>query len=312
MNIHSLWKHKRFRVTVLFFLWVFFTGTAALYSKAYLNVQQMPYLLTMAQGFIGLTLNYLYLKWRHGTIQPLSGNLIDVLLVLSSHLVGTTMTNYATLLVHASFVNTLKASEPLCAVFLAKFVLNEQMTPLTYVSLVIIVVGVILACTTEFDFEWFGFLYAMGSNLFFTTRATFTKKLIAKDKSLNSQTIFLYISGITCLFTAIPAAWEIYTHDQTNDEAFNLLILAIVSHYLYNILGFFLVVEVDALTYSVGNSVKRLVTIYSAVLYFQNPVTPLNMMASVVAVGGVFLYSYDRDRVVRRVDNPRSNFINIV
>jgi len=80
---------------------------------------------------------------------------------------------------------------------------------------------------------------------------------------------------------------------------------AVISHYMYNILSFFLVVEVDALTYSVGNSVKRLVTIYSSILYFRNPVTILNMIASVLAVGGVFLYSYDREKVQQRSEARR-------
>jgi len=274
----------------------------------------MPYLLTMAQGFIGMSLNYLYLKWHQGYIQSMSGESLAVILVVLSHIVGTTMTNLATVRSEASFVNTLKAAEPLCAVFLAKFILNEQMTVLTYVSLVIIVVGVILACKEEFNFYWSGFLNAMGSNLFFTTRACFTKKMISKDKSLNSQTIFFFISGFTCLITALPSAWEIYSYDVELPEgqssvAFILLVKAVISHYLYNILGFFLVAEVDALTYSVGNSVKRLVTIFSSILYFRNPVTPLNMMASLVAVGGVFLYSYDRDRL--KPDIPKKTFTAI-
>lgn len=64
-----------------------------------------------------------------------------------------------------------------------------------------------------------------------------------------------------------------------------------LSHYGYNYFSFILVAEVSSLTYSIGNSVKRLVTIYGSVIYFRNHVSTLNLVASLVAVAGVALYS---------------------
>jgi len=158
---------------------------------------------------------------------------------------------------------------------------------------------------------------AMGSNIFFTSRAVFTKKLISNDKNLNSQTIFLYISGFTCLCSTLPALYEVYSQnsDVTLDlgsDSFWMMMKAVVSHYMYNILSFFLVVEVDALTYSIGNSVKRLVTIYSSILYFRNPVTSLNMFASLVAVGGVFLYSWDSERMKKMAELKKTHASYVV
>eukprot|EP01124_Arcella_intermedia_P019782 TRINITY_DN2712_c0_g1_i2.p4 TRINITY_DN2712_c0_g1~~TRINITY_DN2712_c0_g1_i2.p4 ORF type:complete len:108 (+),score=35.69 TRINITY_DN2712_c0_g1_i2:708-1031(+) len=89
-------------------------------------------------------------------------------------------------------------------------------------------------------------------------------------------------------------------HKLLQPDPIHSLIKAIISHYMYNILSFYLVVELDALSYSVGNSVKRLITIYCSVLYFKNPVSLLNLISSFVAVFGVFIYSYDRDQVKKR------------
>lgn len=55
-----------------------------------------------------------------------------------------------------------------------------------------------------------------------------------------------------------------------------------------------------ALTYSIGNSLKRLVTIYGSILYFRNPVSLLNALSSLVAVGGVALYSWEEERMKQR------------
>uniref|UniRef100_A0A6B2LBE2 Sugar phosphate transporter domain-containing protein n=1 Tax=Arcella intermedia TaxID=1963864 RepID=A0A6B2LBE2_9EUKA len=288
----------------MFILWVLFTSTAALYSKSFLKSTPLPFTLTAAQGFIGMVGNYWLLMLSEGSVSLVQGNPFDICIVLGAHIMGTAMTNEATVSVEASFVNTLKAAEPLCAVFLSKYVLQQEMTFLTYGSLITIVIGVALACTTEFHFQWNGFLNTMGSNLCFTSRATYTKKLINKDKTLSSQSIFWCISTFTFICAFFPMLYEIHSkdllHKLLQPDPIHSLIKAIISHYMYNILSFYLVVELDALSYSVGNSVKRLITIYCSVLYFKNPVSLLNLISSFVAVFGVFIYSYDRDQVKKR------------
>jgi len=70
--------------------------------------------------------------------------------------------------------------------------------------------------------------------------------------------------------------------------------MASLTHYFYNTIGFYLLSEIEALTYSVCHSMKRLLAIYFALLYFRNKVSLENTIAALVAVGGAFLYAYDR------------------
>lgn len=44
------------------------------------------------------------------------------------------------------------------------------------------------------------------------------------------------------------------------------------------------------MSHSIVNSCKRVVVIVLAVLYFHNPVSPLNMMGVALTLGGVYLY----------------------
>jgi solute carrier family 35 protein E1 len=53
---------------------------------------------------------------------------------------------------------------------------------------------------------------------------------------------------------------------------------------------------VTPVTFSVGNTMKRVVVILSAVLFFRNPVSPLNWVGSAVAILGTYLYSIAMDR----------------
>ncbi|PQP93723.1 xylulose 5-phosphate/phosphate translocator chloroplastic [Prunus yedoensis var. nudiflora] len=48
--------------------------------------------------------------------------------------------------------------------------------------------------------------------------------------------------------------------------------------------------EISPLTFSGGNTMKRVVVIVSTVL-FRNPVRPLNALGSALAIFGTFLYS---------------------
>jgi len=278
---------------------------AALYSKAFLQLASAPMLLTLMQAALGSLGSFLWLsKGGRQPVPSLSGGTVAVLAVILTHFVGTALTNVSTLFSSASFVNTIKAADPLFAVVFARLVLGQRFSALTHLSLVIIVVGIIIACTTEFKFEFNGFWTVMLSNACFPLRAIYTKKLLTESPTpLSGQTIFFWLS-FTTLLVSIPFSLyefvfhrEAYTTIAAGGLAARYLGLAVLMHYGYNALSFILVAEVQPLTYSIGNSVKRLVTIYGSILYFRNPVSTFNLASSAVAVAGVFLYSWEEERV---------------
>jgi len=224
------------------------------------------------------------------------------MVIVVMHCLGTVLTDVATRFSSASFVNTLKAADPLYTVVLAKYFLREHFTPLTYFSLLIIVGGVFLTCITEFEFVITGFVASIIANTCFPLRTTFTKKIL-NDIPDSHQVIFFFVSLFTFLAGIIPSIIEAYFAEdslleilEVHSNTFGYFFKALICHYLYNMISFSLLGEISALTYSVGNSVKRLIIIYASVLYFNNPVTNLNLLGSFIAVGGVFLYSYDREQ----------------
>ena len=49
-------------------------------------------------------------------------------------------------------------------------------------------------------------------------------------------------------------------------------------------------------TFSVGNTMKRVAVVVSSVLFFKNPVALLNWVGSGIAVFGTFLYSIAKEK----------------
>lgn len=58
--------------------------------------------------------------------------------------------------------------------------------------------------------------------------------------------------------------------------------------------------QITPVTFSVGNSLKRIAVIIASVIYFQNPVAPLNAAGSALALLGAFLYTQARDAQTKK------------
>lgn len=132
------------------------------------------------------------------------------------------------------------------------------------------------------------------------------------ESKLDNQNVFLYICVFTCLYLVVPQGielavmpWQEFVGSfEMSSVAFLYLVYASVSHYLYNMFSFLLLKEIGAVSHSVWNSFKRLVIIYFAVLYFKNPVSIWNSLASILAVVGVIMYSSLKETTVKAKVEP--------
>lgn len=52
--------------------------------------------------------------------------------------------------------------------------------------------------------------------------------------------------------------------------------------------------QISPLTFSVGNTMKRISVIVSSIIIFRNPVQPVNALGAAIAIAGTFLYSQVR------------------
>ena len=63
---------------------------------------------------------------------------------------------------------------------------------------------------------------------------------------------------------------------------------------------------VSPVTFSVGNTMKRVAVVVSSVLFFRNPVALLNWVGSGVAIFGTFLYSLAKDKAASEAKSARA------
>jgi solute carrier family 35, member E1 len=49
--------------------------------------------------------------------------------------------------------------------------------------------------------------------------------------------------------------------------------------------------EISPLTFSIGNTMKRISVIVASIIIFQTPVQPINALGAAIAILGTFIYS---------------------
>ena len=64
-----------------------------------------------------------------------------------------------------------------------------------------------------------------------------------------------------------------------------------VFYHLYNQVSYMSLDEISPLTFSIGNTMKRISVIVSSIIIFHTPVQPVNALGAAIAILGTFLYS---------------------
>ena len=96
------------------------------------------------------------------------------------HAFGHCLTNVSFAAVAVSLTHTIKTLEPVFSAAGSFLVSGTVYALPVYLALLPIIGGVALASATELSFSWLGFSTAMASNVAFSARAIFSKKLMAR------------------------------------------------------------------------------------------------------------------------------------
>jgi solute carrier family 35, member E1 len=115
--------------------------------------------------------------------------------------------------------------------------------------------------------------------------------------------------SIASLFLCAPAAflaegaqWSSCWQAATTGAAGAAPLLTVLAwgglfYHLYNQASYMVLDQgITPVTFSVANTMKRVAVVVSAVMFFRNPVSPLNWVGSGVAILGTYLYTAATDR----------------
>lgn len=211
-----------------------------------------------------------------------------------------------------SFGHIVKASEPVVSSFLNFAFLGEVMPWQVYASLLPIIGGVGLASASELSFNWLCFGAAMGSNLGSASRAVYSKKVMKGDigENMDSSNTFSVLT-IMATFMLVPISLAIEGPTamiKGFKVAFSAggmnfmwqMILSGFYYYMYNEVAFLALGKLDPVSHAVCNTMKRVVIIITAIFVFRNPVTPLGILGSSIAIAGTLVYSLAKNKYAKK------------
>jgi len=304
-------------------------------SKSILNVFPKPITLTLIQfAFVSSwCIFFAYLAHlfpplqdaipalKHGIRYPSRDVIATTLPLALFQIGGHILSSTATEKIPVSLVHTIKGLSPLFTVLAYRFLFHIHYPTATYLSLIPLTMGVILACSVELSGNFFGILCAFGGALIFVTQNIFSKKLFneaaraeadgdsAHDKKLDKLNLLCYCSGLAFLLTLPIWLWTegspllsstSIMHPGTlspippsipSNLPLEFLFNGIF-HFGQNILAFVLLSLVSPVTYSVASLIKRIFVIVVAIVWFGSRTTPLQ--AAGIALTFLGLYLYDR------------------
>lgn len=247
---------------------------------------------------------------------------------------GHILSSEATEKIPVSLVHTIKGLSPLFTVLAYRFLFRIRYGTPTYLSLIPLTLGVVLACSVEFSGNLLGIVYAFGGALIFVTQNIFSKKLFneaaraeadgsaAQSQKLDKLNLLCYCSGLAFLLTLPIWIWtdglpmllsylQYYpgsplaspTVPTPSATRFYLPIEFFfngVFHFGQNILAFILLSLVSPVTYSVASLIKRVVVITFSIVWFGSRTTPIQ--AAGIALTFLGLYLYDRTSDASKAD----------
>ncbi|KAL2013425.1 hypothetical protein VTN00DRAFT_950 [Thermoascus crustaceus] len=340
-NAHELAEALRapvsYKLIILCLVWYMTSALTNTSSKSILNALPKPITLTIVQfAFVSiwcLTLAYLSTLFpalkravpalKNGIRHPSHEVITTALPLAIFQLAGHILSSMATSKIPVSLVHTIKGLSPLFTVLAYRFLFHIRYARATYLSLIPLTVGVMLACSTDFSTNFFGILCAFCAALVFVSQNIFSKKLFNEAsraesemqsggrRKLDKLNLLCYCSGLAFLLT-LPI-WFIgegysliadFVHDgvialsgkEGSLDHGGLLVEFIfngIFHFAQNILAFVLLSMISPVSYSVASLIKRVFVIVVAIVWFGSSTTPIQAFG--IGLTFLGLYLYDRN-----------------
>ncbi|XP_020591311.1 glucose-6-phosphate/phosphate translocator 2, chloroplastic-like [Phalaenopsis equestris] len=292
---------QKVKISIYFATWWALNVVFNIYNKKVLNAFPFPWLtstLSLACGSL-----IMLLSWATRIAEAPKTDLDfwkTLFPVAVAHTIGHVAATVSMSKVAVSFTHIIKSGEPAFSVLVSRFLLGETFPVAVYWSLLPIIGGCALAAVTELNFNMIGFMGAMISNLAFVFRNIFSKRGM-KGKSVSGMNYYACLSMMSLLILtpfAIAvegpqiwaAGWESAV-SQIGPQFIWWVAAQSVFYHLYNQVSYMSLDEISPLTFSIGNTMKRISVIVSSIIIFHTPVQPINALGAAIAILGTFLYS---------------------
>ncbi|XP_014496165.1 probable sugar phosphate/phosphate translocator At3g11320 [Vigna radiata var. radiata] len=203
-----------------------------------------------------------------------------------------------------SFNQAIGATTPFFTAVFAYLMTFKREAWLTYLALVPVVTGVIIASGGEPSFHLFGFIICVAATGARALKSVLQGILLSSEgEKLNSMNLLLYMAPMAVVFL-LPATLIMeenvvgITLALARDDSKIIWYLLFNSAlaYFVNLTNFLVTKHTSALTLQVLGNAKGAVAVVVSILIFRNPVSVTGMMGYSLTVFGVILYSEAKKR----------------
>jgi len=214
-----------------------------------------------------------------------------------------------------SFNQAIGATTPLFTALFSALLLSQRETTETYLTLVPVVVGIVLASGSEPLFNLTGFIACFSATGARALKTVLQGILLSSDgEKLDSMNLLLYMSPVAVLallpatFFLEPKALDKATElAQDNPGFVVLLLINSLIAFLVNLSNFLVTKTTSPLTLQVLGNAKGAVAVVVSVLLFRNPVTMNGMVGYTITVLGVIGYSESKKRAAKAKRTAQGN-----
>ncbi|GLT89478.1 hypothetical protein SLE2022_074570 [Rubroshorea leprosula] len=204
-----------------------------------------------------------------------------------------------------SFNQAIGATTPFFTAIFAYLMSKKRETWITYVTLIPVVAGVIIASGAEPSFNLFGFAMCVSATAARAFKSVLQSILLSsEEEKLNSMNLLMYMAPIavaillpaTLLMEGNVLEITVALARKDINIVYYLLFNSSLA-YLVNLTNFLVTKHTSALTLQVLGNAKGAVAVVVSILIFKNPVSLIGMLGYSLTVLGVVLYSESKQRI---------------
>ncbi|GMH26811.1 hypothetical protein Nepgr_028654 [Nepenthes gracilis] len=203
-----------------------------------------------------------------------------------------------------SFNQAIGATTPFFTAVFAYLMTFKREAWLTYITLIPVVAGVVIASGGEPSFHLFGFIICIGATAARALKSVLQGILLSSEgEKLNSMNLLLYMAPVAVVFL-LPATLLMEENvvgitlalARDDTKIIWYLIFNSALAYFVNLTNFLVTKHTSALTLQVLGNAKGAVAVVISILIFRNPVSVTGMLGYSLTVIGVILYSEAKKR----------------
>ncbi|ETW06344.1 hypothetical protein, variant [Aphanomyces invadans] len=292
--------------------WYTFSTSATLINKSLIKEHGMSAeLLTVCHLVMGTIFDAAIFsvparsKYKMWFLQPMKPSTLVHLVPLSVLAISSKLLTYWSYSkVPVALTHTCKASTPLFNVVLAYLVYRTTHATPICLSLAPIVVGVAMASMSEVqinEFAMVGLVCAVSSSLFGVMQSMYAKYLLRHGVVADSVNLHFY-NGLLCIVVNSPVILFGNAAPMVPGQVpYTLIIVCSICQFISSLSSMLLLGKVSELTYSIMSTLKRVVIVVSAIVYFGNSMTGVSAVGMSLALGGVGAYQYAKLRQSKAV-----------